>query len=77
MSMQPLLIELGTEELPVKALPGLAQAFFDGVVAALGKRGVAVQAGDAMLTRPGGTDAIRQDGEEDLVLLIMYGKKQE
>src|SRR5690606_5776516 len=29
----PLLIELGTEELPVKALPGLAQAFFDGVVA--------------------------------------------
>lgn len=47
MSMQPLLIELGTEELPVKALPGLAQAFFDGVAAALGKRGVAVQAGDA------------------------------
>ncbi|KAF1699962.1 glycine--tRNA ligase subunit beta [Pseudoxanthomonas suwonensis] len=38
----PLLIELGTEELPVKALPGLAQAFFDGVVAALQKRGVAV-----------------------------------
>ena len=29
MSMQPLLIELGTEELPVKALPGLAQALFD------------------------------------------------
>ena len=47
MSMQPLLIELGTEELPVKALPGLAQAFFDGVVAALGKRGVAVDVGDA------------------------------
>jgi glycyl-tRNA synthetase beta chain len=45
--LAPLLIELGTEELPVKALPGLAQAFFDGVVAALGKRGVAVQAGDA------------------------------
>ena len=40
--MQPLLIELGTEELPVKALPGLAQAFFDGVLAALGKRGIAV-----------------------------------
>jgi len=39
----PLLIELGTEELPVKALPGLAQAFFDGVVAALEKRGVALQ----------------------------------
>jgi glycyl-tRNA synthetase beta chain len=45
--MRPLLIELGTEELPVKALPGLAQAFFDGVVAALEKRGVAFEAGDA------------------------------
>ena len=31
MRMEPLLIELGTEELPVKALPGLAQAFCDGV----------------------------------------------
>src|SRR5699024_2974077 len=41
--MQPLLIELGTEELPVRALPGLAQAFFDGVLAALEKRGVAVR----------------------------------
>ena len=47
MSMRPLLIELGTEELPVKALPGLAQAFFDGVIAALGKRGVAIERGDA------------------------------
>ncbi|WP_425491157.1 glycine--tRNA ligase subunit beta [Luteimonas fraxinea] len=45
--MHPLLIELGTEELPVKALPGLAQAFFDGVIAALDKRGVAVDRGDA------------------------------
>ena len=36
--LSPLLIELGTEELPVKALPGLAQAFFDGFTAALGKR---------------------------------------
>ncbi len=44
---QSLLIELGTEELPVKALPGLAQAFFDGVLAALDKRGVAVERGDA------------------------------
>ena len=43
----PLLIELGTEELPVKALPGLAQAFFDGVVAALGKRGIDVETGQA------------------------------
>ncbi|WP_442684609.1 glycine--tRNA ligase subunit beta [Stenotrophomonas sp. JC08] len=38
--MQPLLIELGVEELPVKALPGLAQAFFDGVIDGLGKRGI-------------------------------------
>jgi glycyl-tRNA synthetase beta chain len=45
--MPPLLIELGTEELPVKALPGLAQAFFDGVLIALEKRGVAVERGDA------------------------------
>jgi glycyl-tRNA synthetase beta chain len=44
---RPLLIELGTEELPVKALPGLAQAFFDGVLAALDKRGIAVERGDA------------------------------
>ena len=40
-NMKSLLIELGTEELPVKALPGLAQAFFDGVVDALHKRGIA------------------------------------
>ncbi|GAB3510923.1 glycine--tRNA ligase subunit beta [Pseudoxanthomonas daejeonensis] len=45
--MKPLLIELGTEELPVKALPGLAQAFFDGVVAALEKRGIGFDANDA------------------------------
>jgi len=42
MNTQPLLIELGTEELPVKALPGLAQALFDGVLAALDKRGIAL-----------------------------------
>ena len=47
MNMQPLLIELGTEELPVKALPGLAQAFFEGVITALEKRGVAIELGDA------------------------------
>jgi len=46
-TMQPLLIELGTEELPVKALPGLAQALFDGVLAALDKRGIALDRGDA------------------------------
>jgi glycyl-tRNA synthetase beta chain len=45
--MKSLLIELGTEELPVKALPGLAQAFFDGVIEALQKRGIAFDATDA------------------------------
>jgi len=49
MSMQPLLIELGTEELPVKALPGLAQALFDGVIAALDKRGITI---DRTLAKP-------------------------
>ena len=42
-----LLVELGTEELPVKALPGLAQAFFDGVLAALDRRGIGHERGDA------------------------------
>ena len=45
--LSPLLIELGTEELPVKALPGLAQSLFDGVLTALEKRGVTVERGDA------------------------------
>lgn len=43
----PLLIELGTEELPVKALPGLAQAFFDGVIDGLARRGIAFDRGEA------------------------------
>ena len=47
MSIKPLLIELGVEELPVKALPGLAQAFFDGIVGGLEKRGISVERGDA------------------------------
>src|SRR3546814_17438977 len=48
MSMQKsLLIELGTEELPVKALPELAQALFDGVLAGLDKRGIGFERGDA------------------------------
>ena len=36
--MQALLVEIGTEELPPKALPELARAFFDGVCAGLDKR---------------------------------------
>jgi glycyl-tRNA synthetase beta chain len=47
MNMQPLLVELGTEELPVVALPGLAQALLDGVVDGLVRRGIAVERGDA------------------------------
>ena len=46
-TMQPLLVEIGTEELPVGALPGLAQALFDGVVDGLAKRGIAFERGDA------------------------------
>ncbi|MGQ4660681.1 glycine--tRNA ligase subunit beta [Lysobacter sp. F6437] len=46
-NMQPLLVELGTEELPVKALPKLAQAFFDGVIDGLAKRGIAFDRGEA------------------------------
>jgi glycyl-tRNA synthetase beta chain len=37
----PLLIELGTEELPVKALPGLARALVDNLLAGLDRCGVA------------------------------------
>ena len=50
MSTQPLLIELGTEELPVKALPGLARAFADAVVAGLDRRGLAHGAARALYT---------------------------
>ena len=39
---KPLLIELGCEELPVKALPGLAQALLDGVLAGLERRGLGI-----------------------------------
>jgi glycyl-tRNA synthetase beta chain len=45
--MEPLLIELGTEELPVKALPGLAQALFDNVIDGLSRRGIAFDRGEA------------------------------
>ncbi|MEO7916453.1 MAG: glycine--tRNA ligase subunit beta [Dokdonella sp.] len=39
--MKPLLIELGTEELPPKALNDLAAAFANGIVEGLRKRGIA------------------------------------
>ena len=38
-----LLVEIGTEELPPKALPELARAFFEGVLAGLDKRGIAFE----------------------------------
>jgi len=47
-AMNPLLVELGTEELPVQALPGLAQALLDGVVDGLVRRGIAVERGDGV-----------------------------
>src|SRR5512147_1642302 len=43
----PLLVELGTEELPPKALDELALAFRDGVVEGLVKRGIAIDAAAA------------------------------
>jgi glycyl-tRNA synthetase beta chain len=36
----PLLVEIGTEELPPKALPELAEAFFNGLCDGLEKRGI-------------------------------------
>src|SRR5690606_15721547 len=39
----PLLIELGTEELPPKALPELAQAFHDGILKGLAARRIQVE----------------------------------
>ena len=41
-----LLIEIGAEELPVKALPALAQAFFDGIVKGLKSRFIGVGEND-------------------------------
>jgi len=49
---KPLLIELGTEELPVKALPALARAFHDGVAEGLRKRGIAFQETEQGATAP-------------------------
>jgi lysophospholipase L1-like esterase/mannose-6-phosphate isomerase-like protein (cupin superfamily) len=64
---------------------GLHQHHKDEIYYVLGGSGIyeldgvarEVRAGDAMLIRPGSTHAIRQHGDADLVLLIMYGKKQE
>ncbi|HET9484376.1 MAG TPA: glycine--tRNA ligase subunit beta, partial [Xanthomonadales bacterium] len=46
----PLLIELGTEELPPKSLPELAAAFRDGVASGLAKRGIACEGVRALWT---------------------------
>jgi len=40
MNKQPLLIEIGVEELPVKALPLLSQALFDGITGGLQRRDI-------------------------------------
>jgi glycyl-tRNA synthetase beta chain len=47
LEFKSLLIELGTEELPPKALPELAQAFFDGIMAGFEKRGIAFNKNNA------------------------------
>jgi glycyl-tRNA synthetase beta chain len=47
---KPLLIELGTEELPPKALPELAHAFRDGVAAGLARRGIEFTGARALYT---------------------------
>ncbi len=47
MSTAALLVELGTEELPPKALPELGAAFFEGVCAGLEKRGIEFDRGTA------------------------------
>lgn len=62
---------------------GLHQHHKDEIYYVLSGRGIyeldgkaqEVRAGDAMLTRPGSTHAIRQDGTDDLVLLITYARK--
>ena len=48
----PLLVEIGTEELPPKALPELAQAFHDGLLKALAARRVQVGGDDAGTAGP-------------------------
>lgn len=57
----PLLIELGTDELPVDALPGLARAFLDGVREALSRRGVAFAEGARPLYAPRRLAVLLQD----------------
>lgn len=50
---KPLLIELGTEELPAKSLPELGQAFFDGIRAGLESRRIPLEKSwDMDLARP-------------------------
>ncbi|MGY6518645.1 MAG: glycine--tRNA ligase subunit beta [Lysobacteraceae bacterium] len=52
-TMKPLLIEVGTEELPIQALPELARALFEGVVAGLRRRGLEVaDEVDGLTARP-------------------------
>ena len=62
MDRKALLIELGTEELPPKALDELAGAFRDGVVAGLQKRGIAFDAASARALFSPRRLAVRIDG---------------
>lgn len=49
MAELPLLIEVGTEELPTRTVDELAQAFAAGIVEGLGKRGFAIDAATAQV----------------------------
>ena len=62
MNTQSLLIEIGTEELPPKALAGLAQAFVDGVANGLQKRGVEFDTETAQALYSPRRLAVRIDG---------------
>lgn len=63
---------------------GLHQHYKDEIYYVMGGRGIytldgkdhPVQAGNAMLTRPGSTHSIRQAGDEDLMILIVYRKAE-
>ena len=60
----PLLVEIGTEELPPKALPELAEAFFKGLCEGLDKRGIGFdRAGSRPLYSPRRLAALLADVE--------------
>jgi len=61
-ALEPLLIEIGTEELPPKALDELTAAFAQGICAGLAKRGIACDAANAQMYNSPRRLAVRIDG---------------